>query len=50
MRKRVNESEVNVIEKRICPVCNNSAYSSDPANIWICPYCGAEIPYQAEAK
>jgi len=32
------------MEKRICPKCSESAYSSSFDHDYNCPYCGKEIP------
>lgn len=43
MKKRVIESEVKSMEKRICPHCDKSAYSSVFESPWECPTCGEKI-------
>lgn len=30
---------------RICPACGETAHSADTTpSVWVCPYCGVEIP------
>jgi len=37
------------MESRVCPKCGSRWYSAGSTSVWICEFCGAEIP-RAEAR
>jgi ribosomal protein L37AE/L43A len=50
MDELANESEVKVIEERICQKCGKPCYSSCFVFDWECPHCGEKIPGEKDRE